>query len=147
MQAREGLRRIVQERPGIAQAWRLLAQADESSDHRSARIALEKVPRVRGGTDKRDVKSAGVVPRTRSVVGGLGLTPAQLAELGCDLEMKLAGSPCVARYGIHGRGSSTQVYPSQIRSPRLLKIAAAIAITRSCTMLCDKRWSSVYRMG
>jgi Protein of unknown function (DUF2695) len=95
MQAREGLRRIVEEQPGNAQAWRLLAQAEEVLlDYRSARIALEKVLAFEGGTDRRDVKKLASLREHEAWWGGLGLTPAQLAELGCDLEMKLAGSPC-----------------------------------------------------
>ena len=94
MQAREGLRRIVEVQPGNARAWRLLAQAEEVLlDYRSARIALEKVLAF-DGVDRRDVKKPASLREHEAWWGGLGLSPAQLAELGSELEMKLAGSPC-----------------------------------------------------
>jgi tetratricopeptide (TPR) repeat protein len=94
-QAREGLRQLVEEQPGNAQAWRLLAQAEEVLlDYRNARLALEKVLALESDADSRDRKKLALLREHEAWWEGLGLTPAQLAELGCYLEMKLSNLRC-----------------------------------------------------
>jgi len=94
-QARSGLRTIAGQRPGDAQTWRLLSQAEEALlDYGNARSALEKALALEGRADRRDLKKLAALRELEAWWDGLGLTPLQLAELGGRLEKILSASPC-----------------------------------------------------
>src|SRR5262245_4298424 len=55
--ARRGLRVLVKQQPGDAQAWRLLSQAEEALlDYRNARNALEKALSLEGTRSPKSLK-------------------------------------------------------------------------------------------
>lgn len=90
--ARSGLRRIVAENPNSVEAWRLLSEAEECLlDYSAALRALHKAMELSGKRDKRDLKRVALLREAGGQWTNLGLTPAQLADLGRYLEERLGG--------------------------------------------------------
>jgi tetratricopeptide (TPR) repeat protein len=115
--ARNGLRMIADQQAGNVQAWRLLSQAEEALlDYPNARSALEKVLALEGGTDRRDLKKLAALREDEAWWNALGLTPLQLADLGCYLEKMFSASPCdhTLRYTLMWLEHSSVPNPNQV---------------------------------
>jgi hypothetical protein len=93
--ARDKLRQVVETEPGNVDALRLLSQAEELLlDYGKARIAIETVLKLSSRRDRRDLKKLALLREREEWWRGLGLTPTQLAELGDELDQRLASVPC-----------------------------------------------------
>jgi hypothetical protein len=95
LQARNGLRRAVEDEPDNLEAWRLLSQAEEALlNYAEARLLLERVLALVPRPDRRDLKRLALLRECEAWWRGMGLTPTQLAGLGDHLEGTLSGIPC-----------------------------------------------------
>jgi tetratricopeptide (TPR) repeat protein len=95
LEARAGLRQLVQLQPEVAEAWRLLSQAEEALlSYTAARESLEQAMKLTAVREKRDLKKLALLKEYEPQWQELSLTPDQLAELGSYLRGQLVSSPC-----------------------------------------------------
>jgi hypothetical protein len=87
LEARAGLRQFVGLNPDVAEAWRLLGQAEEALlSYTAARQSLEKAMSFTAVRDKRDLKRMALLREYEAKWKELNLGPDQLAELGRYLQ-------------------------------------------------------------
>jgi hypothetical protein len=95
LQARTGLKAYVRQYPTDPEGWRLLSQAEECLlSYAAAIYALEMAMAQSAQRDRRDLKRLVLLQEYAAKWQGLGLEPAELAELDTYLEQHLAEQPC-----------------------------------------------------
>ncbi|MEX2170786.1 MAG: hypothetical protein WD851_15825 [Pirellulales bacterium] len=83
VQARDGLRQLVERQPTLAEAWKLLSQAEECLlNYDRAILCLEMAMSLSGKRDKRDLKRLAMLRESVLQWRKLPLTPVELRELG-----------------------------------------------------------------
>ncbi len=95
LEARSGLRDYVREKDTNIEALRLLSQAEECLlNYSAARQNLERAISLSVPKDKKDMKRLALLTKCENQWTELGLTPAQLEDLGNHLSMKLPENGC-----------------------------------------------------
>lgn len=90
--ARAGLRQFVKAHPDDGRAHRLLSLAEEALlAYGPARAALARAMELSGGGDRRDRKRLAMLRESGDEWAALGISPAELRELGKFLATKLTG--------------------------------------------------------
>lgn len=86
MEARNGLRELLEREPNFAEAWELLSRAEECLlNYRQAISCLEKAMSLTGKRDKRSLKRLAQLRGSLSEWSSLPLTSVQLRDLGAYL--------------------------------------------------------------